>query len=126
MDGSTPALAAEGEHARTTVWECVSQLERRVALRCGNRIARLVRLFIVLLYEPAADQKNVAGFEGDALVLRARLELVDGERMRLPGVVREYGSVAREELDEVEQDAAATDAVFGPVFAWMLSRGQKE
>ena len=69
-----------------------------------------------LLHEADTEDEDVAPAKCHALLGCARLEVFDRDRMRRPWVVwKRLRAALREEVDEVEEHAAAADAVLGPV-----------
>ena len=74
--------------------------------------------------EPNAEDQDVRLSERDALPLGARLEVSDAERMGRPRVVGQPRATADSGvvLDEIEEDAASTDAVVRPVYKGRKSR----
>lgn len=70
---------------------------------------------IILLSEPNADEEDVRLSKRDALLLGARFELGDADRVSGPGVVGQRTAVGRIVMNEIKEDPASADTMFRPV-----------
>ena len=81
----------------------------------SNPVLLLLATFVVPANEADSDDEDISLFECYPFVLRAGLELVDGDSMSGPGIVRKRVAIASEIFDKIQEDATAADTVLRPV-----------
>lgn len=82
----------------------------------SERGALVLRRRVEALHEPHAQEEDIPAAERHALLLRAREDVREGDRVRRERVVREPSPVrSLVEAHEVEEDAAPANAMLRPV-----------
>ena len=81
----------------------------------SNPVLLLLATFVVPANEADSDDEDISLFECYPFVLRAGLELVDGDSMSGPGIVRKRVAIASEIFDKIQEDTTTADTVLRPV-----------
>ena len=81
----------------------------------SNPVLLLLATFVVPANEADSDDEDISLFECYPFVLRAGLELVDGDSMSGPGIVRKRVAIASEIFDKIQEDTTSADTVLRPV-----------
>ena len=83
----------------------------------GEPITLLLRRAVVAEHEADAEDEDVRRLEGDTLLLRAREDVLERDRVRRERVVGQLAVQLRVVLDHVEEHAATANTVLRPVCA---------
>ena len=81
----------------------------------SNPVLLLLATFVVPANEADSDDEDISLFECYPFVLRAGLELIDGDPMSGPRIVRKRVAIASEIFDKIQEDATSADTVLRPV-----------